>query len=130
MLVTAAIFLGVPRPLADQFTTDAGVAAIAAALIPVAGMFQLFDGLQVVCTGALRGVADTLRPMVYNVLGFWVFGIPISLWLGFGRGMGPVGLWWGLAGGLGAVAVLLLWRLWTRFQGPLVRFQVTPGASA
>lgn len=130
MLVTAAIFLGVPRPLADQFTTDTGVAAIAAALIPVAGMFQLFDGLQVVCTGALRGVADTLRPMVYNVLGFWVFGIPISLWLGFGRGMGPVGLWWGLAGGLGAVAVLLLWRLWTRFQGPLVRFQVTPGASA
>lgn len=130
MLVTAAIFLGIPGPLADQFTTDAGVAAIAAALIPVAGMFQLFDGLQVVCTGALRGVADTLRPMVYNVLGFWVFGIPISLWLGFGRGMGPVGLWWGLAGGLGAVAVLLLWRLWIRFHGPLVRFQVAPRASA
>ena len=130
MLVTATIFLGAPGLLADQFTTDGGVAAIAAALIPVAGMFQLFDGLQVVCTGALRGVADTLRPMVYNVLGFWVFGIPVSLWLGFGRGMGPVGLWWGLAGGLGAVAVLLLWRLWIRFHGPLVRFQVAPGASA
>ena len=129
MLVTAAIFLGAPQLLADQFTTDAGVAAIAAALIPVAGMFQLFDGLQVVCTGALRGVADTLKPMVYNVLGFWVFGFPVSLWLGFGRGMGPVGLWWGLAGGLGAVAVLLLWRLWIRFHGPLVRFHVAPGAS-
>ena len=129
MLVTAAVFLGVPGLLADQFTTDAGVAAIAAALIPVAGMFQLFDGLQVVCTGALRGVADTLRPMIYNVLGFWVFGMPVSLWLGFGRGMGPVGLWWGLAGGLGAVAVLLLWRLWVRFHGPLVRFHVAPGAS-
>lgn len=130
MLVTAAIFLGAPELLADQFTTDAGVAAIAAALIPVAGMFQLFDGLQVVCTGVLRGVADTFRPMVYNVLGFWVFGIPLSLSLGFGRGMGPVGLWWGLAGGLGAVAVLLLWRLWIRFHGPLVRFHAVPGASS
>ena len=124
MSVTAALFLAFPGLLARQFTTDASVAAVAAALIPVAGMFQLFDGLQVVCTGALRGVADTLRPMVYNVLGFWLFGIPLSLWLGFGRDIGPVGLWWGLAAGLGAVAVLLLWRLWIRFHGPLVRLHV------
>ena len=129
MSVTAVVFLAFPGLLAEQFTTDATVAAVAAALIPVAGMFQLFDGLQVVCTGALRGVADTLRPMVYNVLGFWLFGIPLSLWLGFGRDMGPVGLWWGLAAGLGAVAVLLLWRLWIRFHGPLVRFHVAHGVS-
>ncbi|MDE2980944.1 MAG: MATE family efflux transporter [Gemmatimonadota bacterium] len=127
MSVTAVIFLAFPGLLARQFTTDTSVAAVAAALIPVAGMFQLFDGLQVVCTGALRGVADTLRPMVYNVLGFWLFGIPLSLWLGFGRDVGPVGLWWGLAAGLGAVAVLLLWRLWIRFHGPLVRLHVTHG---
>lgn len=130
MSVTAVVFLVFPGLLAEQFTTDGSVAAVAAALIPVAGMFQLFDGLQVVCTGALRGVADTLRPMVYNVLGFWLFGIPLSLWLGFGRDMGPVGLWWGLAAGLGAVAVLLLWRLWIRFQGPLVRFHAARGVSS
>ena len=130
MTATAVIFLGLPGLLAEQFTTDATVAAVAAALIPVAGMFQLFDGLQVVCTGALRGVADTLRPMVYNVLGFWLFGIPLSLWLGFGRDMGPVGLWWGLAAGLGAVSVLLLWRLWIRFHGPLVRLHVAHGMSS
>ena len=129
MSVTAVVFLAFPGLLARQFTTDASVAAVAAALIPVAGMFQLFDGLQVVCTGALRGVADTLRPMVYNVLGFWLFGIPLSLWLGFGRDTGPVGLWWGLAAGLGAVAVLLLWRLWIRFHGPLVRLHVAHGVS-
>ena len=125
MLVTAGIFLTLPQVLADQFTTEAGVAAVAAALIPVAGMFQLFDGLQVVCTGVLRGVADTLRPMVYNLLGFWLFGMPVSLWLGFGLGMGPVGLWWGLAAGLGATAVMVMVRLWVRLRGSLARYALT-----
>ncbi|MYA63399.1 MAG: MATE family efflux transporter [Gemmatimonadetes bacterium] len=127
MVATAAVFLGLPGVLADQFTTETRVAAVAAALIPVAGMFQLFDGLQVVCTGALRGVADTMRPMIYNVLGFWLFGMPLSLWLGFRADMGPEGLWWGLAGGLGVVAVLLLGRMWIRLRGPLERFSLTHG---
>lgn len=122
MMVTAAVFLTFPGELAALFSTQVEVTAIAALLIPVAGMFQLFDGLQVVCTGALRGVADTFRPMIYNVLGFWLFGLPVSLWFGFVRGAGPVGLWWGLAAGLGVVALLLLRRMWKRFQGPLTRF--------
>lgn len=122
MAATATIFLAWPGQLASAFSTQGEVVAVAAVLIPVAGMFQLFDGLQVVCTGVLRGVADTLRPMIYNVLGFWLFGMPISLWFGFQRGAGPVGLWWGLAAGLGAVAVMLMWRMWKRLQGPLARF--------
>ena len=125
MAATATAFLALPRFLADQFTTRSAIAAVAAGLIPVAGMFQLFDGLQVVCTGALRGVADTMRPMIYNMLGFWLFGIPLSLWLGFGLDMGPEGLWWGLAAGLGAVAVLLLGRTWIRLRRPLERFPPT-----
>lgn len=127
MAATAAVFLGLPGLLADQFTTETRVAAVAAALIPVAGMFQLFDGLQVVCTGALRGVADTMRPMIYNMLGFWVFGMPLSLWLGFRLEMGPEGLWWGLAAGLAAVAVLLVGRMWIRLRGSLERFSLTHG---
>lgn len=128
MAATATAFLVLPRFLADQFTTRSAIAAVAAGLIPVAGMFQLFDGLQVVCTGALRGVADTMRPMIYNMLGFWLFGIPLSLWMGFGLDMGPEGLWWGLAAGLGAVAVLLLGRTWIRLRGSLERFPLTHGA--
>lgn len=127
MTATAAVFLGLPDFLAGRFTTEPGVAAVAASLIPVAGMFQLFDGLQVVCTGALRGVADTMRPMIYNVLGFWLFGIPLSLWLGFRLEMGPEGLWWGLAAGLGVVAVLLVGRTWIRLRGSLERFSLTRG---
>ena len=127
MGVTGAVFLTLPGPLAGQFTTQAEVAAVAVVLIPVAGMFQLFDGLQVVCAGVLRGAADTLRPMIYNVLGFWAFGLPVSLVLGFRMGLGPVGLWWGLAAALGAVSVLLLGRLWRRFRGPLERFSEQGG---
>ena len=127
MAATAAVFLGLPSVLAGQFTTETRVAAVAAGLIPVAGMFQLFDGLQVVCTGALRGVADTMRPMIYNMLGFWLFGMPLSLWLGFQLDMGPEGLWWGLAAGLGAVAVMLVARMWIRLGGPIERFSLTHG---
>ena len=123
MTVTAAVFLSLPAPLAGLFTDAAEVAAVAAALIPVAGVFQLCDGIQVVCAGALRGVADTLRPLVYNLLAFWLLGLPVSLWLGFSAGTGPVGLWWGLAVGLGVVAALLLGRVWRRFRGSLVRFE-------
>lgn len=127
MAATAAVFLLLPGPLASQFTTQVEVAAVAMTLIPVAGMFQLFDGLQVVCAGVLRGVADTLRPMIYNVLGFWLFGLPVGLILGFPLGVGPAGLWWGLAAGLGAVALMLTWRMWGRFQRPLQRFAVAGG---
>ena len=127
MAVTAAIFLALPGPLADQFTTQAEVARVAAVLIPVAGMFQLVDGVQVVCAGALRGVADTLRPMIYNAVGFWLFGLPVGLVLGFGMDVGPVGLWWGLAAGLGLVAAMLLWRVRARFSGRLERFAVSGG---
>ena len=126
MAATALVFLVFPGTLARQFTTEAGVVAVAATLIPVAGMFQLFDGLQVVCTGALRGVADTMRPMIYNVLGFWLFGMPLSLWLGFRLEMGPEGLWWGLAAGLGVVALMLVARVWIRFHRPLERIQPSP----
>ena len=122
MTVTAAVFLSLPGALASLFTTRPEIVAAAALLIPVAGMFQLVDGLQVVCTGALRGVADTFRPMVYNVVGFWLFGLPISLWFGFRAGAGAVGLWYGLAAGLAMVAVLVMGRMWRRLRGPLERF--------
>ena len=122
MSCTALVFLLLPGPLARAFTTDPGAAAVAALLIPVAGVFQLCDGVQVVCSGVLRGVADTLRPMVYQFLGFWLVGMPVSLWLGFGAGVGPEGLWWGLAVGLAAVAALLLARVWRHLQGELERF--------
>jgi MATE family multidrug resistance protein len=124
MACTAAVFLLVPRLFAAAYTRDEAVLAIAAVLIPLAGVFQVFDGLQVVSAGVLRGVADTRYPMIIGLVGFWLVGLPISLWLGFGLGQGPTGLWWGLVGGLAAVSLALLARVRARFGQDLTRVMV------
>lgn len=124
MTFSAVVFLLFPEGLAAIYTEDVAILTVAAALIPVAGVFQVFDGLQVVAAGALRGLADTRAPLVITVLGFWLFGMPVSLYLGFKTPFGPVGLWWGLASGLGLVAVLLLMRVWIRFRRKISRVVV------
>jgi MATE family multidrug resistance protein len=124
MSLTALLFLGFPRYLAAAYTPDLAVLSLAAVLIPVAGVFQVFDGLQVVSAGVLRGLGDTRAPMVVNVLGFWLVGMPVSLWLAFGLDLGPSGLWWGLVFGLGSVAGLLLLRIANRLARPLARVVV------
>ncbi len=128
MSVTAMLFLWVPDVLARVYSNDMPVVAAAAALIPIAGVFQVFDGVQVVSSGALRGVGDTRVPMLVNLLGFWGVGLPVSLLLGFGLGWGPRGIWWGLAVGIGAVAILLLLRVRTRFGRELRRIEVDEDA--
>ena len=124
MSLMAAIFIGAPRLLATAYTSVDGVVALAAALIPIAGYFQIFDGLQVVSAGVLRGAGDTRAPLVVNILGFWFIGLPTSLLLGFRLGFGPQGLWWGFVAGLGAVAVFLLARIAWKFRGHITRVEV------
>ena len=124
MVVSSSMLVAIPRLLASAYATDPGVREMAAALLPIAGMFQVFDGVQVVSIGVLRGAGDTRAPMWINVLGFWLFGFPVSLALGFGLGFGPVGLWWGLVAGLGAVAALLLMRVRMRLTRRLTRLSV------
>ncbi len=121
MSFTAAMFLLLPGPLAALFSSDPAVVAAAAALLPIAGVFQIFDGLQVAGAGALRGVGDTRVPMLLNLVGFWVIGLPTCIALSFGLGMGPRGVWWGLALGIGVVGTLLLARIRRRFGRELRR---------
>lgn len=111
MSCTGMLFLTVPGPLARLYTADRDVLLVAAALIPIAGVFQVFDGLQTVAGGVLRGLGHTRTPMMVNLLGYWVLGLPLSAYLGFRRGLGPVGLWYGLVLGLGIVATVLLLRV-------------------
>ena len=124
MAVCAAVMLFAPGPIARVYTNVAGVIAVAAALIPIAGVFQIFDGLQVVATGILRGTGDKRGPLLINVLGFWLVGMPVSLWMGFQQKLGVVGLWWGFVAGLAAVAVCLVLRLRWRLAGVLERVRV------
>src|SRR5207244_6758304 len=105
-----------PSFLARIYTSDVGVAAIAAMLIPIAGVFQVFDGIQVVSIGILRGTGDTRMPMVINIVGFWLMGLPVSWWLGFHLKHGPAGLWWGLTLGLVVVSAFLLLGVRSRLR--------------
>jgi MATE family multidrug resistance protein len=124
MILTAVLFLTFPEGLARIYSGEAQVIALAALLIPLAGVFQIFDGLQVVSSGVLRGVGDTRSPMVLNLLGFWCLGMPVSLWLGFRTPAGAVGLWWGLVVGLAAVGFLLLFRIRARMGTELKRIVI------
>lgn len=121
MTVTAVLFMTVPEVLAGIYSRDPGVVALAAVLLPIAGLFQVFDGIQVVGGGVLRGIGDTRVPMVLNLVGFWVVGLPVSALLAFTFDLGPRGVWMGLALGIGAVALLLLTRVWFRFGRELQR---------
>ncbi len=111
MCATAAVFLAAPGPLARAYTDDARVLGVAVLLIPIAGVFQVFDGLQIVATGVLRGLGDTRTPFVVTMLAYWLIGTPISFYLGFQTELGPAGLWWGFVAGLATVALCLLVRV-------------------
>jgi MATE family multidrug resistance protein len=113
MSAAAVVLLTVPEWIARLFTPDAAVIATAATILRVAAFFQLFDGLQIVVTGSLRGAGDTRTPMVCHFIGYWVIGLPLGAMLCFERGLGARGLWMGLSAGLIAIG-LVLTAIWWR----------------
>jgi MATE family, multidrug efflux pump len=121
MTLFAAAFALAPRLLAALFTDDPRVIAAAAQLLPLAALFQVFDGAQVVSTGILRGGADTTFPAVSALVGYGLIGLPMGCALAFGGGLGPRGLWWGVTLGLGIVALLLAGRIVHLFRGDIAR---------
>jgi len=124
MTTTAALFLTLPRPLAALYSKDDPLVTIAATLIPIAGVFQIFDGLQAVGAGVLRGCGDTRVPLIAMLSGYWVIGVPVSVVLGFKTGMGPQGLWWGFVAGLASVAIFLAVRVRVIFRRAVSRVRV------
>lgn len=110
MSVGAALFALIPKPLIALFTSDPEVIEIGARLLRIASLFALFDGIQAVASGALRGAGDVRFPFLANVGAHWLIGLPVALVLGFQLGLGAVGLWWGLTAGLVTISVLLAAR--------------------
>jgi MATE family multidrug resistance protein len=119
MGAAGVVFVAVPGAILRIFTTEPTVIATGIGLLGVAALFQLFDGVQVVATGALRGTGDTRTPMLANLVANWLVGLPVGYGLCFWRGQGVVGLWMGLCLGLVVVAVLLV-ALWNRRVAALV----------
>jgi len=113
MTVSALVFTFAPRLVMRAFTDDQAVIATGVSLLLVAAVFQLFDGLQVVAAGILRGSGETRVAMFAALVGYWVIGLPVGYALCFAGGMGVRGLWIGLSVGLIVVAIaLVLW--WAR----------------
>jgi MATE family, multidrug efflux pump len=122
--MVALVFILAPMALLRPFTSDARALAISARLLAIAAAFQLFDGTQAVATGVLRGVGDTRTPMITNIVGHWIIGLPVGYALCFFAGWGVSGLWVGLSIGLTFVAIVLT-MTWYRRSHHLVR-PVTP----
>ena len=110
MALCGIVFLAVPGFLVGLFTNDARIQELGITLLRIAAAFQLFDGLQGVAAGALRGAGDVRVPFLVILGAHWFIGFPLAMFLGFHAGWGAPGLWWGLLVGLVVVAVLLTWR--------------------
>ncbi len=110
MACSAIAFAVAPGLLAAVFTSDAAVIAAAVVFVRMAAAFQIFDGIQTVATGCLRGAGDTRTPFLANLIAHWAVGLPLGAWLAFGTSMGGPGLWVGLTVGLVGVAVVLARR--------------------
>ncbi len=120
--VPILFMLLLPLPIVSLYTGDATVAAGAAMLLRLAGLFQLSDAVQVTANGALRGFKDTRMPMVVTLIAYWCVGMPAGVGLCLGAGWGPAGMWCGLLVGL-TVAAILLTRRFVRTSRAEVRHQ-------
>jgi MATE family multidrug resistance protein len=110
MSVSAVGFAFDGTTLAGGFVKDPETIALAARLLVVAAIFQLFDGAQVIGSGALRGLTDVRVPAAISFIAYWLLAIPGGYALGLHTSLGAVGIWIGLAAGLAIAAVLLATR--------------------
>ena len=116
MSATAIVLWTVPGAIIGLYINasdpaNRAIVATARRLFALAALFQVFDGVQVIAAGALRGHKDAMVPLLLATIGYWGVGFAGGWLLAFPLGYGAVGLWWGLALGLAAVAVLLTLRL-------------------
>jgi multidrug resistance protein, MATE family len=114
MAAACVIFLTLNYPLVRLYISDPEVVTLAAALVIIGGFFQLSDGVQVVCLGILRGIADVNIPTIITLFAYWVIGLPLGYALAFTFRMGAQGIWFGLLAGLSTSALLLTIRFYRR----------------
>ncbi|RMG27678.1 MAG: MATE family efflux transporter [Bacteroidetes bacterium] len=120
MLLMAGIFVLGRHWIPAFFVEDARVLEIAAQLMIISAFFQLFDGVQCVALGALRGLQDVMVPTLITLLAYWVIALPLGYVLAFETQWGVEGLWYSFVAGLGFAAIFLSWRFWrmtTRAEG-------------
>jgi len=116
-MAVSGIVLAILRQwLPDLYTEELPVAALCASVLPIAAGFQVFDGVQVVGSGILRGMGNTLPAMWFNLVGYWLLALPLGWWMAFRTELRLDGIWYGLLIALGLVALALL--SYVRLRGP------------
>jgi MATE family multidrug resistance protein len=112
MTLAGIALLLFPKSIARIYTPDPAIIQSTVLLLAAGAAFQLFDGIQTVATGALRGAGDTRTPMFCHFTAYWIIGLPLGAWLCFRRGWGAFGLWAGLSLALILIGIVLLlvWR--------------------
>jgi len=128
MTCCGGLLLVFPQAIGRAYTTDAAVIHAAVSLLAVGAAFQLFDGIQVCATGALRGAGDTRTPMLCHLVAYWLIGLPLGVVLCFPFGRGAAGIWLGFCAALVLIGVVLL-RAWSRRVAELKRV-LRPAAAA
>ena len=108
MISLAASFVLIPATLVDLFTADHEIIRQGVRLLAIAAVFQIFDGLQAVTTGSLRGLGDTRTPAICNLVAHWLIGLPVGVYLAFEMQMEVRGIWVGLSTGLIVTGIVLL----------------------
>lgn len=115
MCLVLVVYLFLPRMLVHFYLGATGgetshIMHVAILLLAVGAFSQLFDGIRNIITGALRGFHDTKVPMYYSIVAIWIFGIPISYFLGFILGWGAVGISCGFLSGVFILTIILFRR--------------------
>ena len=119
MLIMALVFIMAKDWLPRFFIEDSHVLLIAAQLMVISALFQLFDGVQSVALGALRGLQDVQIPTVIAFIAYWVISLPLGYLLGFSFDLGINGFWYSFVIGLAFSAICLSWRFWKLTQTPI-----------
>lgn len=113
--LAAGVMILFPRAVLSAYVDvtapgNAAMVALALQYLTIAAAFQLFDGIQAVAAGLLRGLQDTRVPMIMALFGYWIVGFITAIFMGMFTPLSGIGVWIGLAVGLVAVSALLLWR--------------------
>lgn len=133
MLGFALLFWLAPKAVVDLFVDAndpafAEVIALAVSLLAIAALFELFDGIQTIAMGAIRGLKDAKTTFVVGIICYWLVGAPAAWLLAFQLGWGAQGVWWGLAAGLACAALgLTLGFEWKTAQ--LLKLRPAPGST-
>lgn len=110
IVISVILIISLHDVLPALYIQDAGVEELAAALLLISAFFQLGDGLQAICLGALRGMEDVRIPTIFTFIAYWAVGLPVGYFLMERFDLGAQGIWYGLSAGLIFSAVMMCLR--------------------